>query len=344
MLRWLGVRFLLFLSALAFGACAGDSPNPFVPQARTLPIPADARLLFTSDAYTTRPGAPREVFSARADGGDVQRLTFCNSDEKACDTLEADASPDRRRLVMRRATGDTNRDGRVGDGDDAGLVAVDLARGLEATIVQPSVQVGGVDWSPVDDLVAYSGVGVDGPEDVWGIQANGRDNGTLVSADGVRERRPRLNASASAALYERIASDGKAVIWIVNAGTQPATLGGDPGAPLPDSPYVVGADTDAAFAPDGRSFVFRRLTGTGLSPLGTWDLMTMAFDGVPPRLIAGSPNVYRGAPDWGPNGIVFPEFDGSQWRLVLIAPDGSNRRALVTLPAGQRLTSVRWLP
>lgn len=344
MLRSRCPRLAPVATALCLVACAGDAPNPFVPLARTQPVPADARLLFTSDAYTTRAGAPREVYSARGDGGDVRRLTFCNTDEHACDTLEADASPDRKRLVMRRATSDTNRDGRVGDGDDAGLVAVDLARGLEVTIVQPSAQVNGCDWSALDDLVLYSGVGIDGPEDVWGIQANGRDNAALVSADGVRERRPRLNAQASAALYERIAQDGKAVIWRVTTGTSPATLGGTPGAALAGSPYVVGADTDAAFAPDGQRFVFRRLASTALAPHGAWDLMTMGFDGATPRLIVGDDGLHRGAPDWGRDGIVFPEFDGAQWRLVLVAPDGSNRRVLITLPAGQRLTSVRWLP
>jgi hypothetical protein len=336
----------LLAVALPTAACNTDAPNPFAPRERSAPIPADARLIFTSDAWSARSGAPREVFAARADGGGVTRITSCNSDEMACDTLEADASPDRERLVMRRVTSDTNGDGRLSEADDAALVAVDLRRGLEATIVQSTAKVTGVDWSAIDDLVLYSGVGGNGAlEDIWGIQANGRDNGTIVASPTTVERRPRLNATSSAALYERVGpEDGKAVIWIVTAGTSPATLGGDPGARLAGTPYIVGADADAAFAPDSRSFVFRRLTSTDLAPLGTWDLLAAAFDGMTPRVVAGGGRVYRGPPDWGPEGIVFPEFDGTQWRLVLVAPDGTTRRVLVTLPAGQRLTSVRWLP
>jgi Tol biopolymer transport system component len=336
-------RALLLSAVLALPACNTDAPNPFIPPAGTKPIPADARLLFTSDAYTTVVGAPREVFSARADGGDVQRLTFCNGDEKACDTSEAVSSPDRRRLVMRRAVEDTNRDGRVSEADDAGLVAVDLQRGLEATIVPPAIKVTGVDWSPTSELVLYSGNGEGGLDDLWAVQANGRENRNIVATAGVSERRPRFNRSASAALYERVAADGKAVIWAVSTGTQAVTQGGPAGEPLAGTPYIVGADADGAFSPDARALVFRRLTGTGLPPYGTWDLLTAAFDGTPARVIATGA-VYRGAPDWGADGIVFPEFDGAQWRIVVVAPDGSNRRVLVTLATGQRLTSVRWLP
>ncbi len=337
-------RALLAAVVLSTAACNTDAPNPFAPRGRTAPIPADARLIFTSDAWSTRPGSPREVFAARVDGGGVTRITLCNDDERACDTFEADASPDRTRLIVRRALADTNGDGRLGEADDAALLTIDLARGLEAPIVQSTVKVTGLDWSAVDDLVLYSGAGSGGPpDDIWGIQANGRDNRTIVSSSTAAERRPRLNAASTAALYERIGDDGKAVIWLLSAGATPATLGGTPGPPLAGSPYIVGADADAAFAPDSRSFVFRRLTSTDLAPLGTWDLLAAAFDGMPPRVIAAGGRVYRGPPDWGPDGIVFPEFDGTQWRLVLVAPDGTNRRVPVTLAAGQRLTSVRWL-
>lgn len=337
-----GARALGLASVLALAACNTDAPNPFIPLARTRPIPADARLIFTSDAYTTAAGAPREVFSARDNGSDVQQLTFCNTGERACDTIEAVASPDRGRLVMRRAAADTNGDGRVGEADDAGLVAVDLQRGLEATIVPATAKVTGMDWSPVDELVLYSATGEGGLDDLWAIQANGRDNRNLVATATASERHPRFNRSANAALYERTGGDGKSVIWVVSSGTQALTLGGPAGAPLPGTPYVVGADADAAFSPEGSAMVFRRLTGTGLPPYGTWDLMTAGFDGTPPRVIA-SGAVTRGAPDWGAAGIVFPEFDGSQWRIVLVAPDGSDRRVLVTPASGRRVTSVRWL-
>ena len=52
---------------------------------------------------------------------------------------------------------------------------------------------------------------------------------------------------------------------------------------------------------------------------------------------------FRDAPDWGSQGIAFAELDGAGSRLVVVAPDGTNRRVPVTLPAGSSLSSVRWL-
>ncbi len=342
-MRHRGPRPLVLLAALALPACNTDAPNPFAPPERTQTIPADARLLFTSSAWSARALAPREAYAARADGGGVTRLTFCNTDERACDTLEATAARDRGRLVMRRAARDTNNDSRVDEADDAGLLALDLQRGLQATIVQPTVKVSGVDWSPTDELVLYSGVGAGGVEDLWGILATGRDNRTIIATSNVRERRPRFNADGNAALYERIADDGKAVLWSVSNGTVAVTQGGPAGVALGGTPYIVGADADGAFSPDGRGLVFRRLVSTARPGLGEWDLMVGRFDGSAPAPIASGAGLHRGAPDWGPEGIVFPEFDGAQWRLVLLAADGANRRVLLTLAAGQRIGSVRWL-
>ena len=49
-------------------SCNKDQTNPFLPPAQTVPIPASASLIFTSSAWTTRSGAPREVFAVNLDG------------------------------------------------------------------------------------------------------------------------------------------------------------------------------------------------------------------------------------------------------------------------------------
>ena len=89
--------------------------------------------------------------------------------------------------------------------------------------------------------------------------------------------------------------------------------------------------------------VFRRLTGSGNGALGTWDIMTARLDGTGlTTLVTGA--AFRGAPDWGPKGIVFPEVDSTSARLVLVQGDGSGRQVLVTLGSSFDISYPRWLP
>jgi hypothetical protein len=62
-------------------------------------------------------------------------------------------------------------------------------------------------------------------------------------------------------------------------------------------------------------------------------------------VIATGP-LFRGAPDWGSNGIVFVETDAAADRsdLVLLSADGATRTVLRTEPAGDRMGGPRWLP
>jgi Tol biopolymer transport system component len=123
------------------------------------------------------------------------------------------------------------------------------------------------------------------------------------------------------------------------------TSGPAEGPVLPGTSYVVGADADPAFAPDGSAIVFRRLTGVGNGGLGTWDLMVVGSDGTNLRTLASGP-VFRGAPDWGPRGILFVETDATsgQSRLVLLQADGSGRTVLHSEDAAFRMAAPRWIP
>jgi Tol biopolymer transport system component len=335
---------ILGLALLAGVGCNSDAPNPFVPPTRANVIPTDATLLFTSDAYTTAAGAGREVFAVRTDGGNVQRLTFCNGASTACDTAEAVASPDRSLLLMRRALSDTNRDGRIYDTDDAALIEIDLRRGLEAPIVPATSKVTGVDWSFRSELVAFAGVGQDGTQDLYLVDSNGKNLQTLLPLPGTEERNPRLDRNDGSAVFERCASDGSAQIWVLGTTPRQVTRGGPAsGTRLPGNGYAVGADATPDFSPDATNIVFRRLTGTGLPPYGTWDIVRVAADGSGERVLATGAR-YRGAPDWGTEGIAFAEFDGRAWTIVVLSPDGVTLRTPVTLAGGQTVSSVRWLP
>jgi Tol biopolymer transport system component len=113
---------------------------------------------------------------------------------------------------------------------------------------------------------------------------------------------------------------------------------------LPQTAYVVGSDADPDYAPDGRTIVFRRLRALGDGRLGQWDLMTIRADGTALTTIVSGP-AYRDAPDWGPRGIVFTE-TGSDGRteIVIVDPDGSNRRSVLTAASGVDIAAPRWLP
>ena len=322
------------MAAALLAACNTTYDNPFANSNPTVAPRADATIVYASNGYAARPGSPDEIFAVGDGGAGVTRLTFCNNDTRRCSSIEAAPAPDRFRVALRRVDTDSNKDGQLTAADGEALLVVDLARSVEGGLLQSNAKVSGIDWSPTGDVLVYSAAGEGGIEDLYRADPNGQNTRNLTSTNTVRERRPRIDPSGSAALFERIDVDGKGQIWLFSStGTQVrVTTGGDGGAALAGTPYVVGSDADPDYSPDGRSVVFRRLTGSGNGALGTWDIMTARLDGTGlTTLVTGA--AFRGAPDWGPKGIVFPEVDSTSARLVLVQGDGSGRQVLVTLSA-----------
>jgi Tol biopolymer transport system component len=339
--------FLLVLAA-ALGACSSTPGNPFAESNQTVSPPADAAIVFASNIHTGLAGSPRELFAVEAGGGGLTRLTFCNADPRRCDTGEAAFGPDRQRTAVLRVVDDSNTDGRLTAADGQSLVVVDLSRGVEGRLLPQSARVDGIDWSRGGEVLVYSAAGDGGAlDDLFRADPNGQNNRNLTATADVRERRPRIDPTGSVAVYERIEADGKGQIFIFNSTlSQTRVTAGGPGtAPLPDTPYVVGSDADPEYSPDGRFVVFRRLTDTGNGGLGTWDVMTVRTDGSSPAAVATGP-AFRGAPDWGPQGIVFSEVDAAAGtaQLVVVQPDGTGRRAILSAPATVDLSNPRWLP
>jgi dipeptidyl aminopeptidase/acylaminoacyl peptidase len=333
---------LVVLLAAVLPGCNRDYDNPFAHTETGVPPPAGTDLVFTSNTYTTRAGSPRDIFAAEDVGAGVTRLTFCNTDERRCDNSEAAPSPERQRMLIRRVANDTNNDGRLTPEDGESLVFADLARGVEAELIPATQRVNGVDWSPLGDFIIYSANGEGGQPDLWIMDPNGQNNRNRTTTPTVAERRPKLNASANSAVYERVEAGGKSQIYIFSAFK--VSDGGPGSEPLPGTPYIVGSDADPDFSPDGRLVVFRRLTALGNGGLGTWDILTARTDGTELTVVASGP-AYRGAPDWGSQGIVFNEIDvaASASRLVLIDPAGTNRRVPVTMGGNVLLSYPRWL-
>jgi hypothetical protein len=348
---------------LALASCSKDYPNPFEGQIATSPPSADAALIFTGNGWSEASGQGREAFSANDAGSSLTRLTFCNDSTQVCDTAEAMLAPDQRRAILRVLDTDTNADGVLSADDGYALVFADLDRKAQATLVEASQQVTGMDWAPSQDLVVYSAQGLGG-EDLFRTdpirptddnQQQTRNLTCLSAAEGattpcdnrIRERRPRIDPSGSFLCFERIGLDGKGQIWVFQNVTMlfGVTTGGPGSEPLTGTPYVVGSDADPDFSPDNGSLVFRRLTATGNGGRGTWDILAVNNDGTNLRPIAVG-GAWRSAPDWNLDGsIVFAESDVATGipRLVQVDADGSNRRILLSLAAGFRLDFPRWL-
>lgn len=353
---------LALASAALSSACGQDSNNPFSAGSTLGHLRPTAAIVFTSDAYAARPGGPREVFALDEDGAGMTRLTICNVDTRRCDSSEVAPASDGRRLAIRRSTADTNGDGRVGPGDAEAVFIADLQRGVEgklqlraraATSTSTFInndRLSGLDWSPLDDILVYSANGEGTNDDLFRTvprpDPDVTETRNLTATQAIRERRPRIDPSGTVAVYERTDATGKSEVFIYTNATQQfrVTSGGELGEALAGSAYLVGADADPDYSPDGRSVVFRRLMGTGNGGLGLWDMMTVRTDRTNLTTLASGP-LYRSAADWGPKGILFSEIDRltNLARLVVMQPDGSGRRVLATLN-GFDIASPRWLP
>jgi hypothetical protein len=352
-LREIGMRAArtwVFASAVVAAAfvlgCNRTYDNPFAPSNSTTAPSAAASIVFTSNAHNARPGAGREVFAVEESGANPTRLTFCADPGAVCSSLEASFDADRQRAVVRRVLADTNSDGRLTEADGEGLFLVDFERSVEGPLLPPGARVSAMDWSTISDVIVYSGAGTGGPEDLFRMDPNGQNNRNISGTAGIRERHPRVDPTGSIAVFERIDATGKGEVWVfltTQAQTR-ITFGGEAGPPLLLTPYIVGSDADPDYSPDGRSIAFRRLRALGDGRLGHWDILTVRTDGTGLTTIVSGP-AYRGAPDWGPRGIVFTETGGDgRTEIAIVDPDGSNRRPVLTVGSEVDLGAARWLP
>jgi Tol biopolymer transport system component len=327
-----GTLLAAFAAALLPG-CNQEYANPFEGGNTSVRIPAGADIVFTSNMHGTAPDAPREVYAVEDTGANVTRLTTCTAGPVPCDTLEAAVAPDRMRVAVRR-----------GAPEESALLLLDLARRVEGGLLDTNARVSAVDWSS-QEVIVYSAAGANAVEDLYRMDPNGQNNRNLSASSAIRERRPRVDAAGSQAVYERVeATLGVGQIWIfISSVTQArVTSGGARGAQMPGTPYFEGSDADPDYSPDARQVVFRRLTRATADRQGEWDIMTVRADGAELRTVVTGP-LWRGPADWGPNGFVFTEVEGGQRRLVVVDAQGANRRVILTVPAARSLDYPRWL-
>lgn len=348
------------LAATAFvAACNTDYPNPFEDPSRitTVAPPAGTSLVFVSDGWTTTPRSGRELMAVATDGSLLTRLTFCHSEARPCDTIEAALASDNERAAVRRVLADTNGDGRLDERDDASLLYVDLAAQVEAELLAAAARTTGIDWAPAADILVYSAQGPGG-EDLFRttprrptpdnaqetVDLSCPDFSTTSCDTQLGERRPRIDPAGSVAAFARVSSGSAAEIWIfqTTASQTRVTTGTTGGALLPGTPYLVGSDTDPAYSPDGSRITFRHLVAATDDGRGVWEIRAVRSNGSELRTLV-SGGTWLGAPTWGTDGIAFPEADAAGTRLMLIQPDGTARRPIVSFPAGTRVDNPRWL-
>jgi hypothetical protein len=313
------------------------------PSKDQLPGASDT-LIFTSDIYAATPTGLREVFSLNSNSpSSPTRLTF-NNETAATNNLEASEAPGRTSLIVRRVTSDSNGDGALTEADNAGLVFVNLAASTETQYVPSTSAVSGVDFSPANTDIVYSAAGPGGDADLYDMTPDGQNQVDITNSPLIQERRPRLDPTGSIVAFEYLtAGQPNAVYVFDSSGNEDvvdlgATGGGQT---LAGTHYVVGGDADPAFSPQGTSLVFRRLTGIP-NALGSWDVLTTTGQAT---TVLATGAAFRGAPDWGPSGILYTELDPAlgTYSIIFVAPDGSGRRVLYTAPQGYTVSNPRWL-
>jgi Tol biopolymer transport system component len=310
--------------------------------------PSGATLLYVGNGHDTSRNAPRELFAIDDQGGTATRLTACATRSPLCEVVEVAPAPDRSRVAMRRRS-DADHNGVLVDAEEDGIYVVDLVRGVEGRSIQRK-GISGLDWSPIEEKIAYSALGEGGLEDLFKANANGSEDGNQTATPDASERRFRYDPQGRNLLvYERTLPGQRGEIWLFRTallqGRLTMTGSGSPTELLPGTPYRIGSDADPDFSPDLSAVVFRHLVGPGDDNRGSWDLMTINTDGTNLRTIS-SGAAYRGAPDWGPRGIVFTETPAgsSTTSLVVVDGNGGARRVVLSQSSAFALESPRWLP
>ena len=257
------------------------------------------RIVFTSDRAGS---STSDIYSAAADGTDVQRLTFTADFEQ-----EPAWSPDGSRIAY-----ESSYQGRLRvfvmnqDGTGQHLVSPDAASSVDD--MQPA-------WSPDGTQIAFASTrGLAGGWHVWVMNADGTN---LRELPGDLTQHPAWSPDGS-----RIAGDaGGSAIFVINAdGTNERRLATPPASHNDEAPD---------WSPDGATVVFSESPWDGTSSA----LYAVGADGSGERqLTSGAYSDYD--PSWSPDGtrIVFVRrttFTG-YLQIYTIGAGGGNATPLLT--------------
>jgi len=351
----MSLRAACLLFSLTLLGCTTDYPNPFTNLAGTFPPPVGTSLLVISNGGVSTT-APRDLYALGTNGGSPSPLTSCAEQASICDMLEVAPAPDHQHVaVIRNQLTATTLNTLAPTSQ--GVWVMDLSRAIEGQILTTTVGVDNMQWTTQSSPLLFSAAGTSGFDQVYDSSEDGTTvtnlTAQVTTGTPVLQRHPRFSVNGVIAWEQ--SAPGQAISQIfgsisgsINSVNTQLTTGDTTLTPTPLSGtlYVVGSDADPCPSPTASLVVFRRLTGlgqTGVGDGGNWDLMQVATDGTGLTPIAADP-AYRGAPDWGPNGILFVETPvGSTTTSLILLDNQGVRHTLMSQASFAPLQSPRWL-
>ena len=287
--------------------------------------PATGRIAFERTSGETVTATTTDVFSVRADGKGLRRIT-------SVDNVEAASwSPDRTQIAFARQTA-------------TGVTAVYVVRsngGGLRRLTSPAVSSAGPSWSSDGLRLAYTRTPPSGVAEVWVSDLAGKSQRLAVGSDPAWDpiRGRRLAYRAAGGVFVRVVGgrplrvsaeqgipaawtpDGKRIALVVDSGI--VSVSASPGGVQKVISRTGGQDP--AWSPDAKRIVWS-MDG---------DLWIASATGSARRKLAAT-RFSDVQPEWSPDGrrVVFTATIGDSCRLYVVAASGGAVRPLVAPPAG----------
>ncbi len=306
------------LGVLAFAAA---------PSSATFPG-SNGRIIFTAVVEKTE---SNEIFSATANGNDVQKLT--DSGKKG-NAVVGDWSPDGQRIAF-----DSNRVDIDGRKDVIQIYLMNADGSGETQLTRGPGFHGTPGWSPDGERLAIdTDWGLGRPQSgIWIVPVSDPDGVTQADAarvtavpDGHRyDGEPQFSPDGSTIVFTRFRTDHESAIHTVNpdgSGLERHTSWG-----------LNASDPD--WSPDGERITFD--SGDSGRPGSKGDIWVMRADGSDRERLTDIRRVRRGEgfnlannPVWSPSGskIMFTRFKPNNTVLKVMRADGSRQRSVLEQP------------
>ncbi|MCP5432465.1 MAG: hypothetical protein H6923_04255 [Alphaproteobacteria bacterium] len=352
------------VAATALGALAlgGGFARAGAEEAAVSPIPADAKLIFSSAraGEESAIGFPAVELYAATLEGEVTRLTHSRGVHN-----HFTVSPDRTKIAANRYREDTDKDGRLFPiGDFKELWIIDVVNGTERKVA-PEIDAGygGIAWMPDSRHVVFGTPSDQGMDLVKLDTETGesepltRNLGKLLGSDDPRKFVSDVDVSPDgewlAFLYNipRTAENTGGVrpktrVTVMRTDGSEARIVTD-GGPLP--PGKRGnwnnGDFDPDFSPDGKAVSFQRQTDVGMANpgLSTMDVMTVNIDGTGLTRISPEGNdAAHGISSWDVGGIVFTEWSDKRGNTAIVYD--TQAKTFTRVPIEGQTSHVQWIP
>lgn len=312
------VALMIVVVAAAVALVGSRSLAPPV----TIPIGGAAVFAFDSNG---------DIFTVRADGTDVRRLTIGTDQE-----LAPSWSPDGTRIAYRRWQ----------DGSDS-IAVMDAGAGNQRTLAtlgqsfnRECVPYGLAAWSPDGRaLIVPTAQECEGPQDLVIVAADGSTPATKLVATGLNSSSAAWSPDGRRIVFVGRETTGSTGLYVVDVNGDDNAAGGLQPRRITsaDSSLVWGAPR---WSPDGAEIAVSAGTNDdcGAFDTGSLDILVVKADGSGQRVLAGT-TAKEYAPTWSPDGqrLAFQRLvDQPEWingrpcttATWVVGKDGSNAHRL----------------